>query len=100
MSGQLLATASSVVGRKSNWSFGESSKTGSVLATNIEACSHNECCSGKAASVIHSELVFLALLNWNAKRMHCIILLTVASLVLLYFPTLSHKWQDFRKKGY
>ena len=33
-------------------------------------------------------------------RMRCAILLSVAYPCLQYFSTLSHKWHDYRKKGY
>jgi hypothetical protein len=42
--------------------------------------------------------VSVALVIQHAKRMRRIVLSCVASLALLYFSTLSHKWHDFRKK--
>jgi hypothetical protein len=39
----------------------------------------------------------VALPTQHAKRMRRIILSSVACLTPRYFPTLSHKWHDFRK---
>jgi hypothetical protein len=44
--------------------------------------------------------VSVALLIQHAKRMRSIILCSVGCQALKYFSTLSHKRQDFRKKGY
>jgi len=48
--------------------------------------------------VTYSECVSVVLVIQHAKRMRRIILLSVTSLALLFFSTLSHKWYDFRKK--
>jgi hypothetical protein len=65
---------------------------------NNEARSRNHWCCGKAVSVTYSECVSVALVIQHAKRMHCIILSSVAYLAVPYFFTLAHKQQDFRKK--
>jgi len=53
----------------------------------------------KQRSVIHPEWVsvFLQIIQ-NAMPMHRFILSPVTCLSGPYFSTLSHKWQDFRKK--
>jgi len=43
--------------------------------------------------------VFVALGIQHAMRMRRTILSFVACLAVQYFPTLSHKWLDFREKG-
>jgi len=42
--------------------------------------------------------VFVALAIQHAMRMRRFVLPSVVWLALPYFPTLSHKWRDFRKK--
>ena len=54
------------------------------------SCS-SHCCSGKAIIIIYSECVFVALIIQHSKRMRRIVLSSVASPTLQYFPTLSHK---------
>ena len=57
-------------------------------------------CRGKAIRITHSECVSVAIVTQHAKRMRFVVLSSVACLVLQYtfFPTLSHKWHDIRRK--
>ena len=64
---------------------------------NIEACSRNHRCRGRA-SIAYSECVFVALVIQQPIRMRRIILSPVACPALQYFSTLSHKRRNFRKK--
>ena len=64
---------------------------------NIEACSRNNCCHGKAKSIKNSECVSVALVIQHAKRMRCIILSSMTCLALAHFLTLSHKRHDIWK---
>jgi hypothetical protein len=83
---------------------------------NIEDCSCNHCCSGKAICIyihiyiyiyihIHitySEYVFVALGIQHAMRAcvrACAMFLSVTCPYLQYFSTLYHKRHDFRKKN-
>jgi hypothetical protein len=60
---------------------------------------HNNYDRGKAISITYSECVSVALVIQNAKRMRHILLSSVACLARQHFPTLSHKWYDFRVGG-
>jgi hypothetical protein len=66
-------------------------KTGNVCTMNIEACSCNHCCSGKAVSITWSECVFVAL------SIHHAMCVCVCHIVICgqYFSTLSHKLHNF-----
>jgi hypothetical protein len=55
---------------------------------------YNDCCSGKAIRITHSESVVLATQNVMHMR-H--VMSSVACLALPYFAPLSHKRKDFRK---
>jgi hypothetical protein len=66
------------------------------VTRNSVARSRNQCCSGKVISITYSEFVSVALVIQLANAMHPIILLSVACLVLPFFPTLSHTKKKFR----
>jgi hypothetical protein len=63
-----------------------------------EGRSCNNYCRGKAISITYSECVFTALVIQYAKRVRRIILVYMGCLFRPRFSTLSHEWQDFRKK--
>ena len=65
---------------------------------NIDARSCNRFCSGKEMTITYSESAFVVLGIQHEMRMA--ISSSVACLALNYFPTLSHKRYDFRKKSY
>jgi len=48
-------------------------------------------------SITYSECVIVALRIQHAMRMRCVILISVASLTLPYFSTLSPKRGDFKR---
>jgi hypothetical protein len=61
---------------------------------NIEACTCNHCCSGKGIIITYSESVFVAL---GIQRVHHIINWGLSDYTI-FFPSLSHKRHNFRKK--
>ena len=58
----------------------------------------NQCCSGRAINITHSESVSVAFGIQHAMHICHIILSSVACPSPQYFSTLSHKWHDFWKK--
>jgi hypothetical protein len=64
---------------------------------NIKLRSCNHCCSIKAISITYSECVSVALVIQHAMHMSRIIFVSVASVCVPYFSTLSHKRHVFRK---
>ena len=62
------------------------------VTRNSVARSRNQCCSGKVISITYSEFVSVALVIQLANAMYCIILVlsSVASLALPFFPTLYY----------
>ena len=79
---------------------GHNNKTGNVALriTNIQECSRNACCRGKAINITHSEYSSVSSVIQHAKHMRHIILSSVPCPFLQYFPTLSYKRHDFLKK--
>jgi hypothetical protein len=67
---------------------------------NTETRSGNQCCRGKAVSIIYSECVSVALVIQQANKMRHITFSSPAWLALSYFSTLSHKRRNFRRKRY
>jgi len=68
---------------------------------NIEARLYNRCWSGKARSITYSECVCVCVCFCSISyQCACAILSSVPCPTLQYFPTLSHKRHNFRKKSY
>jgi hypothetical protein len=66
------------------------------LTRNMEACSCNQCCSGKAINITQPECVFVAL---GVQHAMCVRQIVMCGLPAPQnFSTLSHKRHDFRKK--
>ena len=63
---------------------------------NVEECSRNHCCHGKAINITYSECVPVALVIQHA-MLRCYIISSVGCLALPYFFTLPPKWHDFWK---
>ena len=64
---------------------------------NNETRSCNYCCGGKAISITYSECGFIALVIQHAMRMRNIVICRMSGFTI-FFSTLPHKRQDFRKK--
>jgi hypothetical protein len=58
-----------------HWHDSEKQDMQCTYICNIEACSHNYCCHGKAISIAYSECVSVALVIQHAMRMCCTILI-------------------------
>jgi hypothetical protein len=63
---------------------------------NIQAQSCNHCCSRKAVSITYSACMFVALGIKPVMRMRHIVICGLCASTF-FFPTLPHKWHDFRK---
>ena len=68
------------------------------VQTKIDGRSRNHFCRIKAISITHSYCVYVALDTQHAMCMRCIILPSVACVVLPCFSTLFHKRHDFREE--
>jgi hypothetical protein len=66
---------------------------------NTAAHWRNYCCREKAKNITYSKCVCLAFVIRQAKRKPRIVLSFVVRLALPYFPTLSYRSHDFRKKN-
>jgi hypothetical protein len=69
------------------------------LYLNIEVRSRNHFCCEKIKYYIFLVFVCVALVIQHAMRMRGVVFSSVACPDLQYFPTLSHKRHDFRKKS-
>ena len=65
---------------------------------NIEARSRKHWCHAKTIHITYSECVSVALVIQHAKCMCYVLFVSTACPTLPYFPTLSHKLYDFKKK--
>jgi len=67
-----------------------------IYKHNFEACSHNQCCNGRAMSIIYSECVSVTLVFQHSVPMLRIVLY-LWPVWLYHILAHSHKRQDFRK---
>ena len=66
---------------------------------NVVACACQQCCHGRATSILYSEYVSVTLLIQHAMRMLRVIS-SVACLTLTFLSTFSHNSMIFGKKCY
>jgi hypothetical protein len=64
---------------------------------NIGALWRNHCCCVNALNMVYSECLSVVVLIQRAMRMRSSILILVASPIVTYIFTLSHKWHDCRE---
>jgi hypothetical protein len=67
-----------------------------IYKRKTEARSRSHSCRRKAISIKYSECLSVPLDIQHAKRMHRVIMSSVACLDVPYFSTLYHKLHDFR----
>ena len=65
--------------------------------TKARACNHY--CTGKAIGITYSECLPIALGIQREMRMRHVVICDLSGSTI-FFPTLSHKRHDFRKKNY
>ena len=68
------------------------------LLHNIDACSRNNRCCGKAINITYSECVFVSLIIKHARFMRRIIVIRGLSDCTIFFFTLSQITLFFKKK--
>jgi hypothetical protein len=68
------------------------------IKPNTDARLRKHCCRRKVISITYSVFMSVALVIQHAKRMHHIVLSSVACEAPQYFSTLCRKRQDFRRK--
>ena len=79
-----------------SWSVNEHDRQG-TYERNFEALSCNHCCSGREISTTCSVCVSVVLTIQHAKRVHRVVLSSMACTALHNFTSLSYKRYDFRK---
>jgi hypothetical protein len=69
-----------------------------AIERNSEARSRKHFCRGKEISIAYSQCVFVTVVIQHVKHVCRITLSPVAGMAVLYFPTLSHKRHNCRKR--